>query len=119
MAGAAQFGDHPLRLAQRIGTHRHAAIRIGGERGQQPGHFASRFGMAEHRQTEGGFGDENIAGQRLEGRTGRIGPPLVIARYNDAGAGLFQHHLRRTQHMAGRQQHARQAIAQRQPLAIR
>ena len=67
MAAAAQFGDDALRLAQRIGADEDAAVGIGVERGEQPIHLAAGVGMAKHRQAEGGFGHEDIAGDGFEG----------------------------------------------------
>ena len=58
--------------------------------------------MAKHRQTEGRFGDEDIARHHFERRAGRIGRVLVIAGRNDAGAFAGDCDLRRTQHMARR-----------------
>ena len=78
MAGAAQFRDQPLCLAQRIGAHQDTAIGIGRQRGQQPRHLGRGIGMAEHRQAKGGFGDEDIAFQWFERRAGGIGAALVI-----------------------------------------
>ena len=57
--------------------------------------------MAEHRQGEGGLGDEQIAGHELEGRAGRVGAALIVAGDDDAAALPFDHHLRAAEHMAG------------------
>ena len=58
----------------------------------------------EHRQGEGRLGDEDVAGHRLEGRAGRIGPALEVARDDDALALVCQHCLRRAQDVAGRRE---------------
>ncbi len=44
----AQFGDHPLRLAQRIGADQHAPLRIGAQRGEQLVELVMRLGMPEN-----------------------------------------------------------------------
>ncbi len=74
-----KLGDHPLRLAQRIGTHQHTAFGLRRQRRQQLRHFVARFRVAKYRQPKRRFGNEDIAGHGLEQRTGRVRPPLVIA----------------------------------------
>src|SRR5690348_5834978 len=64
--------------------------------------LATIVGMAEHRQAEGRLGDENIARLRLERRTSWIGPPLVIARDDDAAGAFLQHSLRAAENVSGR-----------------
>ena len=126
VARLAQQGDDPLRLAQRIGTDDMRALRKEGEALQQPGDLVRGVGMAEDRQREGGLGDEDVAGHRLEAHAGRVVAALVVAGDDDAAALPFQHDLRRAQHMTGRDQgdtHAAMgqgfAIAQRLLLASR
>ncbi len=101
MAARAQFTDDTLRLAQRVGADQHAAVWIGMERGEQPVHLAAGIGVAEDGEAEGRFGHENVARDRLERQTGRVGAALVIARHHHPFAAMFQHDLRRSQHMAG------------------
>jgi hypothetical protein len=60
--------------------------------------------MMEHRQGECRLGDEDVAGHRLEGRAGRVGPALEIARHDDALAFVCKHCLRRSQDVAGRRE---------------
>ena len=57
--------------------------------------------MAEDRQPECRLGDEDVAGERLEGRAGWVAAILVIARGNDAQPFRFDRDLRRTEHVAG------------------
>jgi len=97
----AQFGNHPLRLAQRIGTEQHAAFGLGAQPRKQLVDFVMRLGMAKHRQPERCFGDEHVARHRLKRRAGGIGAPLVIARHDDTLTAMFEQYLRRSQHMAG------------------
>ena len=97
----AQLGDHPLRLAQRIGADQHAALGIGVQPVEQPVDLAAGVGMAEHRQAEGRLGDEDVARHRHERRAGRVGPALVVARHDHPLAAMLEHDLRRAEHMAG------------------
>ena len=110
VAGPAQQRDDPLRLAQAVDADQLRPVRIGFERGQQLRDLRTVGRMAEHRQAEGRLGDEDVAVDDLEGRTGRIRPPLVVARDHDAGAAPFQHRLRRTEDVAGRHQAQRHAV---------
>ncbi len=68
---------------------------------QQPADLVDCRRMAEDGQPERGFGHEHVAGLDAEGRASGIGAALVIARDDDAGAGMLQHHLRRAENMAG------------------
>ena len=58
--------------------------------------------MAEDRQAEGRLGDEDVAAHRLEGRAGRVGAALVVARGDDAQALGLEGDLRRAEHVPGR-----------------
>jgi len=73
--------------------------------------------VAEHRQSEGRFGDENITVAGLEGWAGRVRPALVIAGSDDPAAVAVDHHLRAAQHMAGRDE-AHRDIADREGFPI-
>ena len=64
--------------------------------------FVAGVGMAEDRQAERRLGDEEIAGDRLEGSAGRIGRALVIARHDDARALRLDGDLGRAEDVAGR-----------------
>ena len=68
---------------------------------EQPVDLAAGIGMAEHRQAEGRLGDEDVARHRHERRAGRVGAALVVARHDHPLAAMFEHDLRRAQHMAG------------------
>ena len=73
--------------------------------------------MAEHRKGEGRFGDEQIARDKLEGRIGRVGAPLVVAGDHGAAAAPLDHHLRAAEHVAGRREPHRH-VADLQGLAV-
>ena len=60
--------------------------------------------MAEHWEREGRLGHEEIARDDLEGRIGRVGASLVVARYDDARALPLDQHLRAAEHMSGGEQ---------------
>ena len=49
--------------------------------------------MAEDGQAEGRLGDEDVAGDGLEGRAGRIGAAFIVARDDDLLARMFEHDL--------------------------
>ena len=89
VAGVAQHADDALRLAQRIGADQVRPLGKLRDRGQQLADLALRRRMAEHRQRERRLGDEHVAGDRLEGRAGRVGLPLVVARGDDPEALAF------------------------------
>src|SRR5919202_3973652 len=74
-------------------------------RGEQLGDFGPRVGLAEDRQAEGRFRDEDVAGNEFEGLGGRVRLALVVARDHDAVAGL-DHDLGRAEDVArGREAH--------------
>src|SRR5690349_16124458 len=79
-----------------------AAFRVQIDGVQKAGDFALVRRMAEYRQAEGRFGNEDIAGNRLERRAGRIGAALVVARCHDPAATVFQHRLSTAKDMTGR-----------------
>ena len=66
-ARLAQQADDPLGLAERIGADQVGALGELLDRAQQPGDLVACVGVPEHRQAEGGLGDEDVAGDRLEG----------------------------------------------------
>ena len=111
--------QHALRLAQAVGEQ-HAGLPgllIGAPPRSHIGqHFALRR-PAEDGQPEGGFGDERVAGQRLEWRAGGIGLQLVIARNHPDFAARFDAHLRRAQNMSGGMQRDARA-AERYGVAV-
>ncbi len=98
---AAQLGDHPLRLAQRIGTDQHTAFGLGAQRGEELVDLVGGFGMAEDGEAEGRFGHEHVAFDRAKGFAGGIGAALVIARDDDALTAMIEHDLCRAEDMAG------------------
>ena len=73
--------------------------------------------MAEHRQAEGGLGDEDVAGDRLERRAGGVAPALVIPRDHHGQAARPDHDLGRAQHVAGGNEGDLHRVAH-DPLAI-
>src|SRR5216683_2207807 len=56
--------------------------------------------VTEHRQPEGGLGDEDVARNQFERRAGGVGRVLVVAGGDDAGVLAGDRDLRRAQHMA-------------------
>ncbi len=58
--------------------------------------------VAEDRQRKRGFGDEHVARHDLERHTGGIGAALVVARDDGALPVPFENDLRRTEHVASR-----------------
>ena len=100
--GIAQHANDALRFAERIGADEVRAFGKLFDGFQELGNLVAAVGMAEYRQREGRFGDEDIAGNGLETETGRIGAALVVAGGDNAHAILLDSDLRRTQHMAGR-----------------
>ena len=67
VTGLAKQRYHPLAFAERIGSDHMAAFREQLDRVQKAGDFALVRRMAEHRQAEGRFGDEDIAGTGSNG----------------------------------------------------
>lgn len=62
-----------------------------------------RLGLpAVNRQTEGRLGDEGVATHRFEWRAGAVGLDLVIPGRDPDFAAVFQAHLGRAKHVAGR-----------------
>ena len=116
-AGAAQLGDHPLRLAQRIGADQQTMVRLGFQPGKYLVELAGDRRMPEHRQAKGRLGDEDIAGHRLERRAGRVRPPLEVAGDNHPLALIFHQDLGRAEHMA-RGMQAEPHPAPLEPVAI-
>ena len=102
MPTLAQLGDHPLRLAQRIGADQHAALGIGAQRGEQLVDLvaASRDGGRPAAPKVASVTNTSHC-DRLERRAGRVGAALVVARDDDPLAAMIEHDLRRSQHMAG------------------
>ncbi len=100
IAGIAQHADDPLRLAERIGTDEMRALGELFDGFQKLGDLVAAVGVAEDRQREGRFGDEDIASDGFETEACRIGAALVVARGDDAHAVLLHSDLRRTEHMA-------------------
>ena len=103
-AGKAEFGDHPLRLAQRVGADHVAALREQFDRVQQPPHLVFDRRVAEHRQAERRLGDEHVARDRLERAAGRVGAALVVAGDDDPPTLVLHQDLGAAQDVAGRQQ---------------
>src|SRR5262245_24492431 len=117
IASAAQFHDDALRLAQRIGADQYAAPRLGAQAMEQPVDLAASVGMTKHRQAERRVADEYVAGRHDEGRAGRIGPALIVARDDHSLAAILEDNLRRAQHMTGGHK-ADRDLAQANALAI-
>ena len=100
-AALAQRRHHALRLAKRVGADNVRALGKHGDGGKQLADFVLGARMREHRQREGGFADEDVAGHDFERRAGGIGLALVVAADDDAAAVRLHRRLRRTQHVAG------------------
>src|SRR5216683_1999886 len=79
ITGSTQQRQDPLAFAERIDPDQLTPLRVEAQRMQQPVDLVPVRRMAEHRQSEGRLGDEQIAALRLERRTGRVGAPLVVA----------------------------------------
>ncbi len=118
VAGGAQLGDHPLRLAQRIGADQHAGIGIRGQAIEQLGHLLRDRGMAEQWQAEGRLGDEDVARGHFERRAGRVRAPLVVAGDHHPLAGMLEQDLRAAEHVAGGDESGAYITLQRDRLAI-
>ncbi len=102
IARGPQQRDDPLRLAERIGADEMRAIWKQPLRGEKLADLVARPRMAEHGKPEGRLGDEDVAGERLEGGAGRIRLALVIAGGDDDLALVRHSDLGRAENMAGR-----------------
>ena len=104
--------QNALRLAERIAEQHRGATRVGVAAPPVVDLGIERLlrRPAVDRQAEGRFGDEGVAGDRLERRAGAVGLRLVVARRNPDPPAVFEPYLRRTQHMPRR--------VQRQPDAV-
>ena len=118
VSGGAQFGNHPLRLAQRIGADQHAGIGVIGQHAQQFPDFLLDGRVDEQRQTECRLGNQDIAGGYLKRGAGRVRPALVIAGHDHALPGVFEQDLRRSQYVPGRQIGRIDAAGQPHRLAV-
>ena len=74
------------------------------QRMQKLGNLGVRIAMAEDRQRERCFGDEEVAPDELERCAGRVGDVFVISRSHDAQPVRFDGHLRRSQYVTRRMQ---------------
>ena len=101
MAPASQLHHQPLRLAERISADQDAALRIFVQTAEQPVDLGPGLGMAEDRKAECGFGDENVARHRLEGRARRVRAALVVARNHDPLPPMLEDDLGGAEDMAG------------------
>ena len=99
-----QQADDALRLAERIGADQMGALGKEFLRGEQARDFLLCRRVAEHRQSKGRLGDENLAAQKFETGAGGIGGALVVAGNDDAKAVPVHADLRRAQNMPGRMQ---------------
>jgi ATP-dependent Lhr-like helicase len=96
--------DYPLRLAKCIGTNDMASVRLGLDRGQKPGDLPFWVRMLEHRQTKGGFGNKQIAGNKFKGLCRAVGMCLVITGHNRDTALIGEPDLGAAKNMACRKQ---------------
>src|SRR5690606_28214262 len=92
--------DDPLCLAERIGPDHMRPLWKKLERFQKCGDFMRSLRMAENRQCKSCFGYEDITGDRLKRRAGRIGCALVIAGSDNADSVLLHRDLSRAEYMA-------------------
>src|SRR5262245_3047758 len=102
VTGRSKHRHNTLRLAERVRCHQMRALGEKSDRLQEFGDLARRIMVAKYRQTEGRLGDEDIAFERFERRTGRIGDVLVIAGSDDTQPITFHPDLRRAEYMTGR-----------------
>ena len=102
MAGLADQPDDPLRLAERIGADDMRSLGLCRDRRQQPFDFPFRVRMLEHRKAEGRLGDEQVAGDKLEGLRGAVGMRLVVAGDDRHLPAIGKPDLRASQDMSGR-----------------
>ncbi len=79
VAGGAQHRHQALRLAECVGADKMCALRKERDRPHELRDLSIRMVMAENRQAERRFGDEDVAGYQLEWCAGRIGDVLVVA----------------------------------------
>jgi hypothetical protein len=98
-----ESGEEPLRLAERV-AEQEACAPVGLIRAP-PGvdgveHLALRRPLVD-RQAEGRFGDEGVAGHRLERCARRVGLHLVVAGHDPHLAAMLQAYLRRAEDVAG------------------
>src|SRR5262245_22758414 len=110
IAGGADQRDDALRLAERVSADEMRAVRELAHRIAELSDLAAIVGMSKDRQREGRLGDEDIAGDRFEPRTSRVGTPLVVAGGDDPRPILLHRDLRRTEHMTGRMKRNRNTI---------
>src|SRR5690606_7050839 len=101
VAGIADEADDALRLAERIGAHEMGALGKLFGRADQLADLLAVGRVAGDRQAERRLGDEDVAVDRLERFAGRVGPALVVAGCDDAGAAVLDAYLRGAQYMAG------------------
>src|SRR5207248_3820836 len=83
VASLSQHGDQALRFPQSVGADEMRTIGEQRDRVQQFSDLGRYLAMAKYRQSEGGLGDENVAGERLEWGAGRIALVFVIAGGDD------------------------------------
>ena len=93
VSGLPQQRQHPLAFAQRIDPDQVAALGKQQKRMQQLVDLLAIRRMAEDRQAKRRLGNEEIAMQRLERRTSRVRPALVIAGSDDPAAAVVEHDL--------------------------
>ena len=87
VAGGAEEGDQALGLAEGVDADEVGALGELGEGMQELGDLLLRRRVAEDREGEGGLGDEDVAGDGLEGGAGGVGGALVVAGGDDAQGG--------------------------------
>ena len=92
--GCAQFCDNTLRLAERVGSNKHAAFGVRGTNRQKAPDLFGYRRMAEHRQTKRCLSDEEIAGGYRKRRASGIRAAFVVASNDDPLAGVLQQNLR-------------------------
>ena len=99
-----QHRKNALTFAERVDADDMAALGEEAQRVKQLCDLMAIRRMPKDRQPEGRLRDEHITCLRLEGSTGRISAPLVVAGDDDAAAAIVEQDLSTAENMAGRQQ---------------
>ena len=115
----AQFGEHPLRLAEDIAEEdgRPALVAVRAPPRENLAGDGGRRIPRVDRKREGRLGDEGVTGDRLEGHAGRIRLPLVVPGDDPHLATVLDADLRRPEDVAGGMER-HPGLADRQGFAV-